>query len=154
MSLLVENYLSIVRPPNYVTTATPTHWGKPLWFVNKHNFDVILHFFEIFNQFCIDKKLLPKKCIKSRYYLHSLYCNYDETCINHYVTLLKRLKRRLFSVRGTWIWKHPSDILNKVNANSVTRQISLQWCHWLIKYSFLTVIRYSFAGIFYDVVSV
>ena len=90
-------------PPNYVTTATPTLWGKPLWFVNKNDFGVVLHFFEICKQFCIDKKLLPKKCVKTRYYLHSLYCNYRETCINHYVTLPKHLKCRSFSVQGTQI---------------------------------------------------
>ena len=39
--------------------------GKTLWFVNKNDFGVNLHFFEIFNQFCIDKKLLLNKCVKA-----------------------------------------------------------------------------------------
>ena len=44
----------IALTPNYVTAACPTILGKPLRFVNKSNFDVISHFFENFNQFCID----------------------------------------------------------------------------------------------------
>ena len=55
-----DRFICIVRPPNYITTAIPTPTRKPLWFVNKDDFEVISNFFEIFNQFCIDLKLLSK----------------------------------------------------------------------------------------------